>query len=153
MNSAQEVVVALWRLMMVATLAKTAETVTLLAERAAGLARRELAWTTPTVMDRLDAVVGRRLEDLVKVDVLDLPPEDEDFVKVDVLDMAPSHNPPDHFTIALQLPAPKSLPAPARSWFLWPWASQRRASTEISISENLASPPQKHALLSTPAKF
>ena len=99
------------------------------------LAVAELA---PTVTDELDAVVGRRVEDLVEVDGLDL---------------APSHNPPDHFTIALQLPAPKSLPAPARSWFLWPWASQRRASTEISISENLASPPQKHALLSTPAKF
>ena len=98
-----------------------------------------LAWTIPTVVDGPDAVVGQRVEDFVEVDGLDLAPED--LVEVDVLDLAPYHH-PDHFTIALQLPAPKSFPAPSRSW---PWASQRRASTEISISENLASPPQKQA--------
>ena len=148
MNSAQVVAMALRRRrfddpMMVATLAKTAETVSLLAERAAASACRVLACTIPTVVDGLDAVVGWRVEDLVEVDGLDLAPED--LVEVDGLDLAPSHH-PDHFTIALKLPVPKnSLPAPSRSWLLEPWTLQRRASTEVSISENLASPPQKQA--------
>ena len=132
MNSAQLLAIALRRRrfddpVTAATLVETALTVSLLAERAAALTCRVVAaaLATATVVDWI-VVEGVG----VVVDG-DLGPN-------------PSQC-PNQFFLPL---AKKSLPAPARSW-----ASQRMASTDVSIWENLASPPQKHALSSTSAKL